>query len=81
MMPCINFRVPPELLAEATRLAEAEGLSVGEWTRKLVEEATGMTVEVKMGLAGASERTRKRVQRLGVKAIKDRLKEAADGKK
>jgi hypothetical protein len=76
MMPCINFRIPAELLAEAERLAAAAGMSVGQWTRKLIEKETGITVEVGLGLAGTDERTRKRVQRAGVKAIKDRVKQS-----
>jgi hypothetical protein len=80
MMRRIDFRVPPELLAEAERLAAAAGISVGLWTRKLVERETGITVDVRLGIAGSDERTRKRVQRLGVKAIKARAKEQTNGK-
>lgn len=72
MMPRINFRIPPEVLAEAERLAAEAGVSVHEWTRKLVEKETGIVVPVKMGLAGVNARTRKRVQGAGVKAIKNK---------
>jgi hypothetical protein len=68
MMPKINFRCPPELLAAAEKLAADAGLSVGEWMRGLVEKETGIEVEVKMGLAAMDPKTRKRVQQLGAKA-------------
>lgn len=69
-MPRLNFRLPPELLKAAEQMAEKEGMNVGAWVRKLMEEVTGVSIEVKKGLAGADEKTRKRIQRLGVKAAK-----------
>ena len=75
MMQRIDFRVPPELLAEVKRLAKAAGMSVGLWTRKLIERETGIAVDVKLGIAGSDEKTRKRVQKAGLKAIKARVKE------
>lgn len=80
MMPRINFRLPPNLLAEAERRAAAEGVSVGEWTRKLIEKETGIHVEVKKGLGGADERTRNRVHRARDKAFKKRAKGQDDAK-
>ena len=76
MMARIHFRIPAELLAEAERRAVASGMSVGQWTRKLIEKETGIEVPVELGIAGADEHTRKRVQRAGVKAIKSRAKES-----
>jgi hypothetical protein len=70
MMDRIHFRCPPELLAAARKNAAAEGLSVNEYARKALEEMTGVHVEVKLGLAGADKKTQKRVQKMGVAAIK-----------
>ena len=80
MMPILAFRIPPELLAEAKRLAAAEGMEVGEWARKLIEKATGMKVEVKIGIAGADEKTRNRVEKARLKGIKQRAKDSNAGK-
>ena len=78
-METINFRCPPELLEAAKRLAAAAGQSVGEWTRSLVEKETGIKVEVKLGMAGVDEDTRKRVERARLKGIQNRVNRKWNG--
>ena len=74
MMKKIDFRCPPELLTEIERRATEEGISPGQWCRRACEEKLGMSIEVKKGLGGANERTRKRVERLRLKGGKQRGK-------
>jgi hypothetical protein len=76
MMEKIGFRCPPELLDAIRRQAKATGMTPGEWVRSLCEKATGVKVEVKMGLGGADERTRARVEKARLKGIKARAKES-----
>jgi hypothetical protein len=81
MMPVINFRIPPELLAAAERRAAAGGLSISDYVRGLIERDCGLVVPVKLGLAGADPGTRKRVSRAGVKATRLRVKEQTHARK
>ena len=75
-MDHVIFRCPPQLLEALQRKAKAAAMSVGEYTRKLAEQDTGISVEVKKGMGGADERTRKRVERARIKGIKERAKAA-----
>lgn len=74
MMSRINFRIPDELLAAAERMAKEAKMSLGEWTRSLIEKATGVKVEVKLGMAGADETTKQRVEKARIRGIKKRAK-------
>lgn len=79
-MEKIDFRCPDELLAAIKRCAVAAGMTPSEWVRWLCMKETGVQVEVKKGLGGASERTRKRVELARQKGVKARMKESANGK-
>lgn len=78
MMPKIDFRCPEELYAEIARLATLAGMSPGEWCRTVCAEKAGVKIEVKMGLGGADERTRRRVEKLRLKGIKERAKQGTE---
>lgn len=74
MMPRITFRCPPKLHAKAEELAAKLGMSVGEFTRKCLEDAAGVHVEVKRGIAGADVETRERVEEKRLNGIKRRAR-------
>lgn len=64
----ISFRLDPELIEAARKLADAADVSLGVWIRRLVEKETGVDADMTRGLAHASEEVRQRVTSLGGKA-------------
>ena len=64
----LTLRVPEPLLTAAESAAKAAGLSLGEWARSLMEQATGVSADPKQGFAALSPTKRKRISRAGVKA-------------
>lgn len=64
----ITIRLGKSLRTACERLAAAAGLDLGEWFRSLAARETGVSGDLKQGLAAVSKRRRKEVSRLGVEA-------------
>ena len=62
----VTIRLSPELAHAAEKAARAKGLSVGEWLRKLAEEATGVQADMKQGFAAMPKTQRQRASKKGL---------------
>jgi hypothetical protein len=62
----ITIRIPAPLMRASEKKAAAAGMSVGEWARMLMEDATGVKVEIRQGTATMTKRKLKEVSRAGV---------------
>lgn len=73
--PRVTIRLPKRLHDAARKSAAAAGVEISEWIRRLVEEATGIKVEVKEGgLTHASKKRRREIASMGGKARAARAK-------
>ena len=79
MLPKIDFRCPLELFEAIQCEAARTGLSPGQVARRACEKMLGVKVEVKRGMGGADERTRKRVEKARLKGIKERARALNNG--
>ena len=66
---CIRLRVPAALMKAAKVKAAESGLSLSLWARTLIEDATGVKADARVGgFAHMSAATLSKVARAGVKA-------------
>ena len=64
----VTFRLAEPVRLAAERLAKQADLSLGEWVRKQVEDATGVHYEHKQGYAAMPKKRRQAAQRAAVKS-------------
>ncbi len=64
----VTVRLAQSVRAAAERKASQADLSLGEWIRKLVVEATGVHYEHKQGYAAMPKKARQAAQKAAVKS-------------
>lgn len=67
--PTLVLRLPVPLMRAAKAKAAAAGVSVGQWTRSLIERETGVAAEMREGgFANMSPAKHRRISRAAGKA-------------
>ena len=64
----VTIRLAESVRTAAERKAGVAGTSLGEWIRKLIEEATGVKYEHKQGYAAMPKKKRQAAQKAAVKS-------------
>ncbi len=64
----VTIRLANSVRTAAERKADADGTSLGEWIRSLIEQATGVHYDHKRGYAAMSKKRRQAAQKAAVKS-------------
>lgn len=74
----VSVKIPPKLLEAAERHAKKAGLPVSTWIRGLVEEKTGVHVELPQGFAAMPKQARQEAGAKGTQTKRNRKAQSAE---